>query len=184
MKSARLAVLIAAIVLLAAAPRRVAAQGGNKALPSVQMTAEDMGPRSIEDLTSKSVPRDYANAWQTMAQAMAQNRLDLLNGYFTGFAKERLTQRIQEQAKTGLHVRYTDRGHKLTGLFYSPAGDAMQLQDEAKFDVQILDGDKVIHSEQVNQRYMVLMTPGADRWLVRELQTASEMKQQQQQLSR
>lgn len=176
MKSARLTMLIAAGVLLATAPPRIAAQG-SKALPSVQLNAEDMGPRSIEDLTSKSVPRDYSNAWQTMTQAMAQNRVDLLNGYFTGFAKERLTQRIEEQAKAGLHVRYTDRGHKLTGLFYSPAGDAMQLRDEAKFDIQILDGDKVIHSEQVNLRYMVLMTPGADRWLVRELQTASEMKQ-------
>jgi len=135
-----------------------------------------MGPRTIEDLTSKSVPRDYAYAWQTMAQAMAQNRVDLLNGYFTGFAKEKFTQTIEEQKKAGIRVRYTDRGHKLTGLFYSPAGDAMQLRDQAQFDIQILDGDKVIHSEQVSLRYIVLMTPGADRWMVRDLQTTPETK--------
>jgi hypothetical protein len=111
-----------------------------------------------------------------MAQAIAQNRLDLLNGYFTGFAKDKLTKRIEDQRKAGVHVRYTDRGHKLTGLFYSPAGDAMQLRDEAQLDIQILDGDKVIHSEQVTLHYMVLMTPGADRWLVRDLQTTPDVK--------
>jgi hypothetical protein len=176
--TARILGFFAAIVWFTASPWLLLAQGGPSGhLPSVVLNAEDLGPRSIEDLTSKSVPRDYAYAWQTMAQAMAQNRVDLLNGYFTGFAKERLTQRIQSQAKAGIHVRYIDRGHKLTGLFYSPAGDAMQLRDQAKLEIRILDGDKVIHSEQVTLQYMVLMTPGADRWLVRELQTGPEMKQ-------
>ena len=40
-------------------------------IPAVHLNAEDMGPRTIEDLTSKSVPRDYGLAWQTMAQALA-----------------------------------------------------------------------------------------------------------------
>ena len=153
-----------------------AQNGAGSPLPPVHLNADNLGPRSIEDLTSKSVPRDYAYAWQTMAQAMSQNRVDLLSGYFTGFAKEKLTQRIEDQKKTGIHTRYTDRGHKLTGLFYSSAGDAMQLRDEAKLDIEILDGDKVIQSEQVTLHYQVLMTPGADRWLVRDLQSTQETR--------
>jgi hypothetical protein len=59
----------------------------------------------------------------------------------------------------------------LEGLFYSPAGDAMQLRDRAEFEIETLDGDKVIDSEHSSFNYMVLMTPGADRWLIRDLES-------------
>lgn len=143
-------------------------------LPHVELNATNMGPRPIEDLTHQVVARDYAYAWQTMAEALKENRKDLLEGYFTGLAKEKLTKLIADQVKTGVRVEYTDHGHTLEGLFYSPGGDAMQLRDQARLEVQVMDGDKVIHHEQVNLRYMVLMTPGADRWLVRDLETISE----------
>src|SRR5215475_13494073 len=63
-------------------------------LPRVDLNADNIGPRPIEDLTSKSIPRDYALAWQTMEQAVAENRPGLLDGYFTGIAKQDLTQRV------------------------------------------------------------------------------------------
>lgn len=47
----------------------------------------------------------------------------------------------------------------------------MQLRDEANLEMQILDGGKLIQSEQIKQTYLVLMTPGADRWLVRDLES-------------
>ncbi len=146
----------------------VSAESG---LPSVQLNAENLAPRAIEDRTSEVVPRDYAYAWQTMTQALDQNRTDLLNGYFTGYAKEKLTKLIADQKRTGIRVRYIDHGHKLQALFYAPAGDAMQLRDEANLEMQILDGGKLIQSEQIKQTYLVLMTPGADRWLVRDLES-------------
>src|SRR6266404_4655856 len=136
-------------------------------VPRVELNADNIGPRAIEDLTSKSVPRDYAFAWQTMEQALDENRPGLLEGYFTGLAKQSLTDRVNSQLKSGLHTRFTDRGHHLDAVFYSPAGDVMQLRDRAQVDVQVLDGGKVIHEESANLVYTVLMTPGADRWLVR-----------------
>jgi hypothetical protein len=145
-------------------------------LPHVELNADNLGPRSIEDLTSKVVPLDYANAWQTMAWALAQDRTDLLDGYFTGLAKENLTHLIADQKQTNIRIRYQDHGHKLDALFYSPAGDAMQLRDQACLDVDVMEGEKVIHSERVNLQYIVLMTPGADRWLVRDLEIAPEGK--------
>ena len=139
--------------------------------PRVELNADNIGPRPLEDLTSKSLPRDYAFAWQTMEQALEENRPGLLEGYFTGMAKQDLTQRVNSQIKSGLHMHYEDRGHKLEALFYSPAGDAMQLRDRAQLDVQVLDGGKVIYDEPMTLQYVVIMTPGADRWLVREIQT-------------
>ena len=167
---------VAAVALMATAlfvASRVVASAES---PQVQLNAEHIGPRAIEDLTRNSVARDYANAWQTMTEALANNRSDLLDAYFTGFAKENLVQRIDDQKQTGVRVRYTDLGHKLDALFYSPAGDAMQLRDNARLEVQILDGDKVIYRGQVNAQYLVLMTPGADRWLVRDLESTPEVK--------
>lgn len=144
--------------------------------PRVELNADNIGPRAIEDLTSTSVRKCYAAAWQTMEQALDENRAGLLDEYFTGLAKADLNERVKSQAKSGLHTRYQDRGHKLEAIFYSPAGDAMQLRDRAQLDLQILDGDKVIYEEPVNAQFMVTMTPGADRWLVRQIQTVGGEK--------
>jgi hypothetical protein len=144
----------------------------------VQLNADHIGPREIESLTTKSVPRDYGYAWQTMEQALGENRTDLLDGYFTGWAKQDLTSRVQSQLKSGLRTKFQDRGHRLEAIFYAPAGDAMQLRDRAQVDIQVLDGDKVIYDEPANLTYIVLMTPGADRWLVRMLQVETDQKNQ------
>ena len=145
-------------------------------LPRVEFNGDNVSPRPIEDLTSKSVPRDYALAWQTLAQALAGNKTGLLDGYFTGLAKTDFAQRINSQIKSGLQTKYTDHGHKLEAIFYSPAGDVMELRDHVQLDMQILDGGKVIYDQPVNAQYMVIMTPGADRWLVRQIQAVNGEK--------
>ena len=138
-------------------------------LPSVKLTAS-RGPREIEDLTRQKVLLDYAAAWKTLAAGLEQNRVDLLNDYFTGFAKEEFTRTIKEQAGTGIRRHYVDHGHKLEALFYSPDGGVMQLQDNVEYEEQIFDDAKLLHSETITARYLVLMTPAADRWMVRLLQ--------------
>jgi hypothetical protein len=167
--------LFLAIVLLGVVAYHLRASADDH-LPRVQLNADNVIPRPIEDLTGKSVPRDYALAWQSLAQALESNRAGLLDAYFTGLAKQDFTRRVNSQIKSGLQTRYTDRGHKLEALFYSPAGDVMELRDHAEFDMQVLDGGKVIYEEPVNAQFMVLMTPGADRWLVRQLQATNGEK--------
>jgi hypothetical protein len=164
-----------AFLLCAAAVLRLPASASVD-LPRVELNTDNIGPRPIEDLTSKSVPRDYALAWQTMAQALEENRPALLDGYFTGFAKQDLIERVKSQIQSGMHTRYQDRGHKLEAVFYAPAGDVMELRDRAQMDIQVLDGDKVIYDEPVSLQYVVLMTPGADRWLVRQIQAVGGEK--------
>jgi hypothetical protein len=168
-------ILFFAIVLLGVVAYHLRASADDH-LPRVQLNADNVIPRPIEDLTGKSVPRDYALAWQSLAQALESNRAGLLDAYFTGLAKQDFGKRINSQIKSGLQTRYTDRGHKLEALFYSPAGDVMELRDHAQFDMQVLDGGKVIYEEPVNAQFMVLMTPGADRWLVRQLQATNGEK--------
>jgi len=144
--------------------------------PKVQFSADNVGPRAIEDLTSKSVPRDYGFAWQTMEQALRENQTRALDAYFTGAAKQDLTERVNSQIKSGMSTRLEDHGHRLEAIFYSPAGDAMELRDHARLDIQVLDGNKVIYEEPVSADYFVIMSPGADRWLVRQMQAVSGEK--------
>jgi hypothetical protein len=167
--------LLFAIMLLGVVAYHLGAAADDH-LPRVQLNADNLSPRPIEDLTAKSIPRDYALAWQTLAQALTDNKAGLLDGYFTGLAKQDFAQRINSQIKSGLQTRYSDRGHRLEALFYSPAGDVMELRDHAQFDMQVLDGGKVIYEEPVNTDFVVLMTPGADRWLVRQLQATNGAK--------
>jgi hypothetical protein len=139
-------------------------------LPTVNFTVS-RGPRQMEDLTRQRILHDYADAWQTLALGLEQNRAELLNGYFTGFAKDEFTETIAEQGGIGIHRHYIDHGHTLQALFYSPDGGVMQLQDSAEYEVQIFDGDRLLHTEKVSARFLVLMTPAADRWMVRLLQS-------------
>lgn len=138
-------------------------------LPQVKLNADSIAPRPIEELTGRNVTRDYAYAWRDLARALQSNRLDLLNDYFTGFAKDNLAQRISDQKKTGVTVRYVDKGHVVKAFFYAPDGGEMQLIDNAQLEIQVLDAGKLIHQETLTQPYLVLMTPGADRWFVRSL---------------
>jgi len=138
-------------------------------LPRVELTAS-RGPRNLEDLTRQKIVHDYAAAWQTLAAGLEQNRADLLNGYFTGFAKKEFTETIAEQGGIGIHRHYVDHGHIVEAFFYSPDGGVIQLQDNAVYELQIFDGDKLLHSEKMTARFLVLMTPAADRWMVRLLQ--------------
>jgi hypothetical protein len=136
----------------------------------VELDTSAAGPRSIEDTTEKAIVRDYGNAWSVLAGTLENNRADSLASGFTGTARDRLVQRVQQQRRAGLRTRYIDHGHKLQAVFYSPEGSAMQLHDTAKLEEQVLDGDTVVSSRELTASYVVLMTVGEERWKVRLLQ--------------
>ncbi|MGC2108961.1 MAG: hypothetical protein WA655_05550 [Candidatus Korobacteraceae bacterium] len=138
--------------------------------PEVILNIQNTAPRQVEDTTEKAIARDYAAAWQSMTSALDQNRTDLLNANFIGTASEKLTATIAEQSKAGLHQRFVDKGHKADVVFYSPEGSAIELQDTAQLEIQLLDGDKVVHSEAATIHYVVLLTASADSWKVRVLE--------------
>ncbi len=142
-------------------------------LPRVQLDADGLAPRPIEELTGTTIARHYAQAWSDLASALESNHAAGLSEEFTGFAKDRLTQRIAQQEDAGLHVQIVDRGHRLKAIFYSTDGAAMQLVDQAQLEIRVFDGNKLIDSQSAPHTYMVLMTPGADRWYVRDLEETS-----------
>lgn len=142
-----------------------------QSLPKVSLNADSLSPRAIEPLTETNIARDYAIAWKDLSQALEQNRADLLNEQFTGFAHDRLKARIADQQRNGLRTEIVDNGHKLTAVFYSLDGGAMQLQDEAHLQIQVFDGSRLIDTQDAAQKYIVLMTPGADRWYVRSMES-------------
>ena len=127
-------------------------------------------PRQVEEATQQAIVRDYGKAWQNMSAALEQNRADLLGPSFTGFAKDKLTKAIEDQKKNGLKRKYIDRGHKLQVVFYSVEGSAMELRDTAQVEIQLLDGSKVVHSEQATVNYVALLTPTENSWKVRMLE--------------
>lgn len=138
--------------------------------PQVHLDADGLKPRSIEELTGTSIVRNYAAAWREMAGALESSQASAISDGFVGVAKNRLLQRIAEQTQTGVHVRIVDHGHQLKAVFYSTDGTAMQLVDRAQLEIQTFDGNKLLDTENSTHQYMVLMTPGADRWYVRDLE--------------
>jgi hypothetical protein len=149
-------------------------QNGDRVLaaghPEVTLNVLNTTPRQVEDTTQKAIERDYAAAWQALADALEQNRPDLLAANFLGAAHEKLEQTISEQRKSGLHQRYIDKGHRVNAVFYSPEGSAIELQDTAALQIQVLDGEKVLHSEDVTVRYVALLTAAENSWKVRVLE--------------
>jgi hypothetical protein len=163
--------LLVGLVILACSCWIVSAQAASD-LPKVDLNVNAAGPRQVEDTTEKALERDYARAWSSMEAALSENRADLLDADFVGVALDALRDRVNEQQQNGLRTRYIDRGHKLQAVFYSPEGSAVQLADTAQIEVQFLNGDKVLHSEQRTENYTVVMTAAENRWKVRVLQAA------------
>ena len=161
--------LLVAAFLLACSCWIVTAQAASE-LPAVNLNVGDAGPRQIEDTTERALQRDYAHAWGSMEAALNDNRADILNSDFVGVALDELKDRVNQQQKSGLRTRFIDHGHQLQAIFYSPEGSAVQLRDTAQFEVQYLDGDKIVNSEQRTENYTVVMTAGENRWKVRVLQ--------------
>jgi hypothetical protein len=161
------AVVLFAVVICLTLPAFTAAADSK---PSMTVDINSVMPRQVEDATQKAVARDYAAAWQAMAQALEQNRADLLDRNFIGTANDKLKETIQQQSKAELHRRYVDGGHKVQAIFYSTDGSAMELRDTVQMTVQLLEGDKVVASTDVSSQFVVLMTAAENSWKVRVLQ--------------
>ena len=167
----RLGMVVAAVACaIVALPR----QNENHVLaatrPEITLNVRNAVPRQVEDTTQNAVVRDYGAAWQALTSALEQNRPDLLDANFIGTANERLAQTMGQQRKAGLHQRFVDQGHQVNAIFYSPEGSAIELQDTAKLQIQVLDGDKVVHSEDATVHYVALLTAAENSWKVRILE--------------
>jgi len=138
--------------------------------PAVELNASAAQPRQVEDVTEKAITRDYSNAWKVMETALSENRTDQLASGFAGVAEDKLQKRIEGQRASNLKVRIVDHGHKLDAIFYSPEGSALQVRDTAQLEIEYLNGNSVVHREQVMQKYLALLTVGEDRWKVRVLE--------------
>ena len=160
---------IAAIALLAPGY-----SSGADSTPQVVLSTSKAAPRSVESLTERAILRDYRFAWVNLEQALESNSTAPLNGLLAGTAGAWLNEEVASQRRTGLTSRYLNQNHKVEAVFYAPEGDMIELHDTADYQLQILDGSKTIHDEHVVMHYVVLMTPGADRWVIRQLQSVPE----------
>ena len=104
-----------------------------------------------------------------MEAALEENRPDLIEESFVGYAHDKLRTQVQEQKKSGLSTRYVDHGHQVSATFYSPEGSAVQLQDTTQFEIQLLDGGKVVSSKKITRKYIAVVTVVEDSWKVRVL---------------
>jgi hypothetical protein len=132
------------------------------------------GPRPMPEQTQTAVIRDYLQSWQSFSAAFEQNRTDLLDSDFTGTARDKLAQAIQQQAELGISTRYQDRAHDLQIVFYSPDGLSIELIDKVEYDVQVLEHGRVKTTQHLNSRYIIVITPAEVRWRVRVFQADPE----------
>ncbi|PYX32788.1 MAG: hypothetical protein DMG77_02280 [Acidobacteria bacterium] len=157
------------LVAVSASPLRAADSSAK-----VQLNVDKAGPRAVEAQTEQVILRDYRAAWTSLAQALEFNTLDPLEGPFVGTAKKWLTDSVTSQRSTGLSSRYSDQNHKLEAVFYAPEGDVIELHDTAEYQLQVSDGGKSIQEQHMIVHYVVLMTPAADRWVIRQLQAVPQ----------
>ena len=142
--------------------------------PRVTLNTSKAAPRAMEPLTEQVILRDYKFAWANLEVALRTNSPGPINALFTGTVSKQLHEAVASQRRIGLTSRYLNQTHKVEAVFYSPEGDVLELHDTAAYDLQIFDGSKVIHNQHVTAHYVVLMTPGADRWEIRQLQAVPQ----------
>ena len=132
------------------------------------------GPRNLADITATAVVKNYIESWESLRAALSANNPELLDRDFVGTAKQKLTETIQQQAKAGIKSTYTDRSHDIQIVFYSPEGLSVELVDDVEYDVQVSSKGKMMATQPVHSRYVVVMTPTEVRWRVRVLQAEGE----------
>jgi hypothetical protein len=142
--------------------------------PQMTLNVSKAAPRSVETLTQRALLRDYKFAWTNLAQALQTNSAAPVSGLFVGSANRWLRDAVSSQRRSGLSSHYSNQNHKVEAVFYAPEGDVIELHDVAEYDYQILDGSKAVHNEHAVVHYVVLMTPGADRWVVRQIQAVQQ----------
>jgi hypothetical protein len=156
-------------VVFVAAPGAAMAQADVRVEP-----AQLQGPRPLEEQTRTAAIRDYLDAWQSFGAAFDQNRAELLDRDFTGTARDKLGETIQQQSNIGIRTRYQDHSHDLQFVFYSPDGLSIELKDKVEYDVEILDHDKVQATQHLTASYIVVLTPAEARWKVRVFEAQPE----------
>jgi hypothetical protein len=132
------------------------------------------GPRNLADQTANAVVKNYIESWESLRAALQQNRPELLDRDFVGAVKQKLTETIQQQSRLGMKTSYQDRSHDIQIVFYSPEGLSVELIDNVDYDVQVIDKDRVLTTQPVHAKYVVVMTPTEIRWRVRVMQAAAE----------
>ena len=132
------------------------------------------GPRILADETANAVVKNYIESWRSLRTALEQNRPELLSHDFVGTAHQKLTETIQQQAKLGIKTSYQDRSHDIQIVFYSPEGLSVELVDNVDYDVQVSEKDKVMATQAVHARYIVVMTPTEVSWRVRVFQAEGQ----------
>jgi hypothetical protein len=142
--------------------------------PQVTLSVSKAASREVEALTQRSIVRDYKFAWANLDLALQSNSTAPLNGLLVGPAAAWLNDAVTSQRRNGISSRYSNQVHKLDAVFYAPEGDVIELHDTAEYDLEVLDGSKTIHTEHAVVHYVVLMTPAADRWVVRQLQSVPQ----------
>ena len=142
--------------------------------PQVTLNISKSSVRSVEPLTQRAIIRDYKFAWANLDSALQSNSAAPLSGLFAGTANDWLNDAVDHQRRNGITSGYLNQRHKVDAVFYAPAGDVIELHDTAEYDFAIHDNGKEIHQEHAIVRYVVLMTPAADRWVIRQLQAVPQ----------
>jgi hypothetical protein len=94
LKSASVAAILSVAGLLLCCPLH--SYAADNAV-QVELDVKKAAPRAVEDLTERSILRDYRFAWLTMSRALEFNSPDFLEGAFAGDVKGMLTQTVASQ---------------------------------------------------------------------------------------
>lgn len=172
MKARRILVLIAGIALALSGAIPLVNHILADTKPALQINFDAAQPREVEDGTQQAITRDYSAAWKALKTSLANNTTGQLAENFTGFALDRISQRVKDQQHNGITTRIIDHGHKVEAVFYSPDGSSMELKDTASIETQVLDGSTVLHSDHAQVHYYAVLTGAEDRWKVRVLESA------------
>ena len=172
----RIVVLAFAFALIASACLPLLAKAFAAAPDTIQvrLDASSIQPRPLEQLTGQAIVKMYSSAWKNMETALEENRPDLIDESFVGYAHDKLLSQVTNQQKNGLTTHFVDHGHQVAATFYSPEGSAVQLQDTAQLEIQLLDGGKVVSSQNVTRKYIAIVTVVEDSWKVRLLDSVPE----------
>lgn len=139
----------------------------------------DVG-RTPDPIARDLLAQAYERAWLEWNLAHARNDPAGLSTAFSGPTLARMRDLIAENAAQHVRIAQTDTSHRLRLVFYSSDGMLAALRDEQSTEARFVydESGALLHAEQTESAYSVVLVQEDGRWLVRHLtRTALDVTQ-------
>jgi len=138
--------------------------------PEINWTTTRNTGRSVNEVTLKTIEKDYLNGWYVKQLAFKNNNLKGIQNYFTKSVFENIKTNITHNKQAKININSTTIKHHPSIDFYSEDGQVVLITDHDIIEKKVIYQNKklLLESTEINTyQYLLLLQDGF--WRTRQI---------------